>query len=204
MGEKKSIFSKLSDITNIHYRAAFSDVAKHTAPKQSAFLHLASERYSCRAFSDSPVTDSELASLLEAARLAPSAVNRQPVHLWVFKTPEAREKLKEVTAYTFDAPIVILVACKAEDAWVRKYDGKNSAETDAAIAGTHIMMEAASLGLGCTWVASFDPLKLKQLFPQIEGWEPVALFPTGHPAPEATPSERHTCRKPLELFASEL
>ncbi len=176
----------------------------HIPPKQDAFLQLAAERYSCRAFSDAPVTDTELASLLEAARLAPSAVNRQPVHVWVFKTPEVLEKLKEVTAYTFDAPIVILVACKAEDAWVRKYDGKNSAETDAAIAGTHIMMEAASLGLGCTWVASFDPSKLKELFPQIDEWEPVALFPTGHHAPGAAHSERHACGKPLEMLVSEL
>lgn len=204
MSNKKSFFSKLSDITNIHHRAAFTDVAKHTAPEQSAFLRLAAERYSCRSFSDSPLSDSELTSLLEAARLAPSAVNKQPVHVWVFKSPESRKTLKEVSNYTFDAPLILLVACRKEDAWVRKYDGKNSAEVDAAIVGTHIMMEAASLQLGCTWVASFDPAKLKQLFPQLDGWEPVALFPVGHPAPDAAPSPRHSDRKPLEEFVSEL
>ncbi len=202
MSEKKSFFHWLSDITNIHHRAAFSDVAKHTAPKQSAFLRLAATRYSCRSFSSRPVSEEEIASLLEAARLAPSAVNKQPVHLWVFQTPEALAKLKDVTRYTFDAPVVILVGCDPSQAWVRSCDGKNGAEIDAAIAGTHIMMEAASLGLGTTWVGSFDPAKLLELFPCTEGWTPVAMFPVGHPAGQA--SERHAVRKSLDELVTEL
>ena len=202
MGEKKSIFHKLSDISRIHQRAAFTDVAKHTAPKESAFLRLAAERYSCRSFTGADISDDELASLLEAARLAPSAINNQPVHLWVFKSPEARERLKEVTKYTFDAPVIILVACKEDQAWVRGCDGKNSAEVDAAIAGTHIMMEAVSLGLGSTWVGSFNPARLAQLFPETAEWTPVALFPIGHPAGE--PSPRHSHRKSIKDFTSQL
>ena len=61
MKEKKSILQKLSDISRIHHRAAFTDVAKHTTPKQSAFLKLAAERYSCRDFSPAAVSDEELA-----------------------------------------------------------------------------------------------------------------------------------------------
>ena len=202
MSEKKSFFQKLSDITNIHHRAAFSDVAKHTAPKQSAFLRLAASRYSCRSFTSEPLSEAEITSLLEAARLAPTACNKQPVHLWVIKTPEALAKLKDVTRYTFDAPAVILVACNPEDAWVRSCDGKNGAEVDAAIVGTHIMLEAASLGLGTTWVGSFDPAKLLELFPQTAGWTPVALFPVGHPS--GKPSGSHGERKTLEELASEL
>lgn len=202
MSEKKSFFHKLSDITNIHHRAAFTDVAKHTAPKQSAFLRLAAARYSCRSFAPGSISEAELSSLVEAARLAPTAVNKQPVHVWVFKTPEALAKLKDVTRYTFDAPVVLLVSCKPEDAWVRSCDGKNGAEIDAAIVGTHIMMEAASLGLGTTWVGSFDPAKLAELFPQTADWVPVAMFPIGHPA--GKPSERHAERKTYEELVTEL
>ena len=169
---------------------------------QSPFLKLAGARYSCRAFTKQPVSDKELASILEAARLAPTAVNKQPVHIWVFKSKEALARLKDVTRYTFDAPLVILVGCYPEDAWVRSCDGKNGAEVDAAIVGTHIMMEAASLGLGSTWVGSFDPAKLAALFPETADCVPVALFPIGNPAGE--PSERHRQRKSLDELVSEL
>ena len=168
----------------------------------SAFLQLAASRYSCREFQRREVPQELIDQILEAARLAPTAVNRQPVHVWVVRSEEAKTKLSGATRYLFDAPVVFVVGCKADEAWVRKYDGKNGAEIDAAIVGTHIMMEVADLGLGCTWVGSFDPAKIAEAFPQLAGYEPVALFPTGYPAGE--PSERHSIRKPLAEFASEL
>ena len=89
MSRKKSLLHRLSDISKIHHRAAFTDVEKHTAPQKSDFLRLASERYSCRAFTEAPVSDKHLSSILEAARLAPTAQDRQPVHIWVFKSAVA-------------------------------------------------------------------------------------------------------------------
>ncbi|MBR4823071.1 MAG: nitroreductase family protein [Bacteroidales bacterium] len=199
---KTKLIDKLSDISRIHHRAAFTDVLKHTAPKPSEFLNLAAKRYSCRGFDGRPVPDDMVESVLEAARLAPTAVNKQPVHVWVVRTPEALEKLGAATQYLYGAPVVFMVGCKPSDAWVRKYDGKNGAEIDAAIVGTHIMMEVADLGLGCTWVGSFDPKVIASAFPELEGWDIVALFPTGYPA--AQPSSNHSARKSLEEMASEL
>ncbi|MBO4475163.1 MAG: nitroreductase family protein [Bacteroidales bacterium] len=202
MSEKKPFFHFLSDISKIHHRAAFTDVAKHTNPKQSQFLKLAQERYSCRAFKSTPITEEELASVLEAGRLAPTAKNQQPVHLWVIKSPEGLEKLKQITPYSYDAPIAILVGCKPEEAWVRKYDGKNGAEIDAAIVATHIMLEAAALNLGSVWVGSFDPAKLKELYPETAGWEPVAILPIGYPA--TGPGPNHGKRKDWWTIVSNL
>ena len=167
-----------------------------------SFLTLAAERYSCRAFTKEPVADEDIQHILEAARLAPTAVNRQPVHIWVVQTRKYRDKLKETSAYTYDAPVIFIVGCRPEDAWVRKYDGKNGAEIDAAIVGTHIMMEAADLGLGCTLVGSFDPAKLKEVLPQIGEWMPVAMFPVGHILGE--PSARHGERKAMEDLVTKL
>lgn len=104
--------------------------------------------------------------------------------------------MKEASAYTFDAPVIFIVACRPEDAWVRKYDGKNGAEIDAAIVGTHIMLEVADLGLGSTWVGSFDPVKLKEVLPEIGEWVPIAMFPVGHILGQ--PSPRHSERKVLK------
>ena len=202
MKKKNCILKKLNDISKIHQRAAFTGVEHGLALKKNPFLKLAESRYSCRGFEGRPVSRADIDAILEAARLAPTAVNKQPVHVWVLQSEEALAALKDVTPYTFDAPVVFVVGCKPEDAWVRKYDGKNGAEIDAAIVGTHIMLEAADLGLGTTWVGSFDPAKMAELFPAMQGWVPVDLFPVGIPA--AAPSERHSVRKSREEMVSEL
>lgn len=196
------ILQKLSDITHIHKRAAFSDIPERIAAKESAFMSIARERYSCRGFKDSPLTEVQIGHILEAARLAPTAANKQPVHVWVVKSPEAMERLKGATQYLYNAPVVFMVGAKPEAAWVRKYDGKNGAEVDAAIVGTHIMLEASALGLGNVWVGSFDPAKIKADFPETAGYEIVAIFPVGIPAAE--PGPNHGKRQPKEDFASEL
>ena len=61
-------------------------------------------------------------------------------------------------------------------------DGKNSAEIDASIVCTHMMLEVADLGLGSTWVGSFDEEIVKKILPQTADYEVLALLPVGHPA----------------------
>lgn len=197
-----NFWNKISDITHIHKRAAFSDLPERIAAKESVFMGIAKGRYSCRKFKDTPLAKVQINHILEAARIAPSARNQQPVHIWVVKSPDALAKLKNASAYTYDAPVVFMVGCKPSDAWVRQTDGKNGAEVDAAIAGTYIMLEASALGLGSVWVGSFDPAAIKTIFPETADYEIVALFPVGVPA--ATDSPNHGKRKPLEEFASEL
>ena len=200
--KKKGLLHRLSDITRIHHRAAFADVEYRITPQESVFMKLAKDRYSCRGFADKAVPDKDIEHILEAGRIAPTAVNKQPVHVWVLKSPEAREKIKAASEYTFNAPVIFLVGCKPDEAWVRKYDGKNGAEIDAAIVGTHIMLEVAALELGTTWVGSFDPAKIAELFPETAEYQIVAMFPVGYPA--AKPSPRHEVRKDIGEFATEL
>ena len=199
---KSSFLKKITDISNIHKRAAFSDVPDRLPSRESEFYALAKERYSCREFKDTPLTDIQINHILEAARVAPSAANKQPVHVWVVKSPEALAKLHGATDYTFNAPVVFMVGAKADAAWVRKYDGKNADDVDAAIVGTHIMLEASAWGLGSLWVGSFDPAKVKADFPETAGYEVLCLLPVGIAA--ANPSQRHYERQPMEEFASEI
>ena len=203
MPRKKSILDRLSDVSSIHNRAAFTDVQAQLGRYHfgsEGFLNMVRDRWSCRMFKSHPVSSEKIAKIEEAARLAPTACNRQPVHVWTVKSPEALAKLREATQYTYDAPVIFMVGYRPADAWVRKYDGKNGAETDAAIVGCHIMLEAADLGLGCVWVGSFDPARVAELFPQTAGWTVSALFPTGHPAAAAHPSDNHSLRKGREEF----
>lgn len=198
---KKSFLEKLSDITHLHKRAAFSNLPNPDATDPS-FLQLAKARYSCRSFKDTPLTQTQIERILEAARVAPTAANKQPVHVWVVKSPEALEKLNGATNYLYGAPVVFMVGARPDAAWVRKYDGKNGADVDAAIVGTHIMLEASALGLGNVWVGSFDPAKIKADFPETDGYEIVCLFPVGVPAAGA--GLKHSDRQSLEDFSSEI
>lgn len=207
MTQKKSLLQRLTDLTRTSHRAAFVDVDKQIEKHHHGsedFLELVKNRYSCRNFNHRPVSEVKIQKILEAARLAPTAKNQQPVHVWVVKSEEALARLKETSNSIYDAPVVFMVGCKPENAWVRRYDGKNGAETDAAIVGTHILLEAADLELGSVWVGSFDAAKLSELFPETAGWTITALFPVGAPSAEAHPSENHGKRQSLEEFATEI
>ena len=114
---------------------------------------------------------------------------------------DALEKLDSVTHIRRGAPIVLLFSYDSDEDWKNPYEeGIHSGIQDVSIVATHIMMEAADLGLGSTWVGSFDPVRLKAVVPELEGWTPIALFPVGHPAGE--PSPRHGERKSLEEFVT--
>ena len=165
------------------------------------FMGLAKGRYSCRKL-EGEVSDAQIAAILESARVAPTAKNLQPFRVWVMRSPEAVEKIGKVTSCTFGAKVFFLVGAKRDEAWVRPFDGANFADVDASIVATHMMLEIQALGLATTWVGFFDAPKLQELCPETAGYDLVAIFPVGHPAPGAAPAPRHTEYKPDgELFA---
>ena len=167
------------------------------------FDKLVRERYSVRKFSADPVSEADLAAILEAARVAPTAVNKQPFRLLVLKTAESMAKLAQCTKYTFGAPAALIVCARADEAWVRPFDQDNSAVVDAAIVGTHIMLAAHDRGLGSTWVGFFDPAAVRAQFRLPAELEPVAVFPIGHPAPDAAPAPQHAKRRDLAELVRE-
>ena len=165
-----------------------------------AFTELVKARYSCRKFSDKPVSDEQLARIVEAGRLAPTAKNVQPVKIWVLKSDDALAKIKSCTPFQWmaNAQVVIAVGGTQEGAFVRPSDGRNFEDVDAGIVATHIMLAIHDEGLGSTWVGFFDVPKVCELFPEMKGWDLVALFPVGWPADDAMPSERHAVRKSVD------
>lgn len=160
------------------------------------FLTLAKTRFSCRKFSDRPVEQSLLDKILEAAIAAPTATNTQGFKIWLLSSPEAKAKLYSVTNYSFSAKNFLLLGAQQGASWVRSFDRKDFSDIDAAIVGTHILLEIADLGLASTWVGCFDAPKLKTLYPQMENYELIALFPFGYAAEDAVPAEKHYRRKP--------
>ena len=169
------------------------------------FAQLEKARYSLRKFSDRPVEPEKLALVLEAARCAPTAHNNQPQRVFVFQSEQALKKADACAACHFGAPLLLAVGYEPERAWVRsEFDGKNHGEIDAAIAVTQMMLQAAELGLGTTYVGMFDPQALREAFPEMGSCVPIALLPIGYPAEGAHPARLHDSRVPLEEMVTYL
>lgn len=166
------------------------------------FIELAKRRYSVRSFLARPIPRRELELILRAGQLAPTACNRQPQRILVIDSAEALDKLRRCTQSHFNAPAALLVCCDTRKCWTREYDGKPSGDIDASIAATHMMLEAAQLGIGSTWVMHFRPDAVRREFNLPDYLEPVALMPMGYPAPDAQPSPMHDETLPLEDLAA--
>ena len=161
------------------------------------FLNLVTSRHSVRRFSSEPVDDRQLDAVLEAVRLAPSACNRQPWKFLIVRSEVAKARLRQCYDRSWFASAPMYVVCLRDTGseWVRPGDHKPHGDVDVAIATEHLCLAAAEQGLGTCWVCNFDVALVKQLFP-VDGFEPVALIPIGHPAPDCPHPEKN--RKPLE------
>ena len=162
------------------------------------FLTLAAERYSVRKFQDRPVPREVIDQILEAARLAPTACNNQPQKIITLPSPEALDKLKKCTPCHFGAPLAFIICYDKDLSWTRPFDGKSSGDVDASIVTTHLMLEAASLGVGTTWVMWFDPAAVREAFNLPDNIEPTAILPMGYPAEDAKPAPLHSQFRPKE------
>lgn len=161
------------------------------------FLHLAKERYSVRNFDTKKIEQEKLDLILKAGQLAPTAVNYQPQRILVIESNDALAKLKTCTIYHFNAPMALLICADKDEAWKRSYDGKSHTDIDGSIVATHMMLQAAELGLGTTWVGHFDPSAIRNAFSIPANLEPICLLPVGYPSKDAKPNPNHKKRKDI-------
>lgn len=161
------------------------------------FLELAKQRYSVRKFTNQRVEEEKINLILEAGRVAPTAVNYQPQRILLIESEEKLEKLKNCTPYHFNAPIAILVCYDKNTSWKRSFDGKDMGEVDASIVATQMMLEVENIGLGTTWVGHFDPKLIIDAFDIPDNIIPVGLFPVGYPSENSTPHQLHSSRLDL-------
>lgn len=162
-----------------------------TQASKHNFLELCGQRYSCRGYSDQTVGRDAILQVIEAARTAPSACNRQPWHFLIVTEKEGREAIAE--CYNRDwirsAGTFIICLGNHSEAWHRA-DGKDHTDVDISIATEHICLQAADLGLATCWVCNFDIEKLRKAFAIPENLEPIAIIPLGYPAKDSVISEK--------------
>lgn len=161
---------------------------------------LIKERYSVRKFSEKDIEQEKLDKILEAGRLAPTAVNFQPQKIYVLKSKESKEKLKSVCPYTFNAPVILLACADMSKSWKNKREeGYDSAEMDLSIVGTHMMLEAWNLNIGSCWVRAFNSDDIKEKFELLENIKPIFVLPIGYKADDCEPNkEMHFSRNKIE------
>lgn len=149
------------------------------------FEDLIKERYSVRSYQPRPVEDEKLEKVLDAARLAPTAANKQPFQLIVVKTKGLEDELKRVyhADWFSQAPLVICACAVKSESWTRR-DGRNYVDVDTTIAMDHLILAATNLGLGTCWIAAFDAGAAREVLEIPDDVEPLLFTPLGYPADE--------------------
>lgn len=153
------------------------------------------ERRSVRDYKALPVPDEKLMRILNAARMAPSAGNRQPWKFIVVRDKKRRKAIARAASsqnFVGEAPVVIAAVALSPDRPMAC--GVPSYAVDLAIAVDHMTLLATEEGLGSCWIGAFSQDEVRSILNIPQDHKVVALLPLGYPAD--TP--RSKIRKPLE------
>lgn len=139
-------------------------------------------RRSIRNYQDKPVEDEKLQQILNAARLAPSARNRQEWQFVVIRDTERRKELSLAAknqSFVAEAPVVI--GCCGEGTDYVMTSGHPAYLIDLAIAIDHMTLAATALGLGTCWIGAFYQEQVKRILKIPESVAVVELMTLGYP-----------------------
>ena len=177
--------------------------------KNIAVHNLIEERWSPRAFEDKPVDESQLQTLFEAARWAPSAMNEQPWR-FIYAVKEDQENfdrlfscLVEGNSWAKNASALFISVVKKN----YDYNGNpnNLALHDLGLATGNLLLQATDLGLHVHLMGGFKADKAREVLEIPEGYEPVSMGAVGYAGDPETLSENLKARelaprkrKPLE------
>ena len=165
-----------------------------------ALLKLIKSRTSCRSYDEREVADDLIDKCLDAARLAPSACNKQPWRFVVVKAPKLRQAICKrgllpglPMPWTQQAPVIIAL-CTVKSMVVHTFapllSGVNYPLVDAGIAGEHLVLAAESLGLGSCWIGWFREKQVKKILNIPRSTKIVSLFTLGYPSVPTEASKR--------------
>lgn len=170
--------------------------------KNKPFIELAKYRTSCRAYEDRPVPREHLELMLEAARVAPSACNKQPWRFAVVQDEAKRMRLvNEALRFGIEmkwagnAGAIIAIGVRSKGLVHKvgtKITGVEYPQMDLGIAAEHLVLQATELGLGTCWIGWIKQKAVRE----IVGWgkdvTPMGLITVGWPAAERKTRSRLT------------
>jgi len=143
--------------------------------------------------------------MLEAARLAPSACNKQPWRFAVIEDERTRMRLID-EAFLAGIPMkwagnaAVIVALGMEKSAIThkiapRISGVDYPLLDLGIAGEHLVLQAEELGLGTCWIGWIRPKKVREIVAWPRTIEPVSLITVGWPASD---EPTHRPRLPMD------
>jgi nitroreductase len=149
-------------------------------------------RRSIKDFTDEPVSEEQISTIIEAGRWAPSWLNIQPWKFIVIDDPKVRAKICTAIPM-FDkvgvnkAPVSIAIC-------VEDYRSSAHLAEDGASATLNMSLAACSLGLGTYWVGLFDrknkgkspEATIRKILGVPKNYRLVSLLPIGVPAKSPT------------------
>ena len=141
-------------------------------------------RKSVRQFTDEPVSQEHIETMLKAAMAAPTAVNYQPWRFVVITERARLDAMAEVLPYAKmlkQAPLAIVVC--GETTW---FEGRENTywQQDCSAATQNILLAAEALGLGAVWTGVYPNMELARPLAEFLGLpgtvQPLCCIPIGH------------------------
>ncbi|PIU29373.1 MAG: nitroreductase, partial [Candidatus Hydromicrobium americanum] len=129
------------------------------------------------------IPEESLNKILEAARLAPSAANRQLWKFVVVRDKKRRRALADAAGgqgFVGEAPIIIAAVGLQPDHLMGC--GVPAYAVDLAIAVDHMTLQAVELGIGSCWIGAFSQEGVKKILKIPDKYKVVTLLPIGYPA----------------------
>lgn len=158
-------------------------------------LEAIQKRKSIRSYLDKEIPQDVLLEVLEAARKAPSASNRQPWKFIIVQDKELKQQIMQASMLRnnlqpFIAEASVIIAGCATNISHIMPNGVYSYPVDLAIALDHISLQAADLGLGTCWIGAFDQEKVKKILHIPDNVKVVCLMTLGYPAKQVSEKRR--------------
>ena len=145
-------------------------------------LNLIRSRGSIRSYKDKTIPKQELLNIIESARLAQSAANRQPWEFILLTDPLTKNKLVGATrnqAFVSEAAAVIVCLANPERSTrVGPFEGFL---IDLAIAIENMALTAWDEGIGSCWIGAFNEESVKELLDIPGHLRVVSLLTLGYP-----------------------
>ena len=174
------------------------------------FLNLVRNRQSVRQYSNKPVEREKIERCLEAARLAPSASNRQPWEFIVIDNPQVKEavagktfsKLIFFNRFSLQAPILIVIISEREsmiNKIGKRLKDKPFTLIDIGIAAENICLQATESGLGTCILGWFDEKGVKEVLAIPQSNRIELIITMGYPESEVIRPKK---RKELDQIRS--
>ena len=155
-----------------------------------AVLEAIRSRRSIRQYSDEPVNDEDLRTILDAGRWAPSGLNNQPWRFVIVRDPALRNEVAEQTKYreiVLGAPVVIVVFMDTRASYDRVKDCQG---IGACL--QNMWLATHALGLGGVWLGEIlkNKEKVAEILTTPETFELMAVLAVGHPRHRKQKSQR--------------